>query len=289
MFAQLLVGGLTLGCVYALAGLGFVLVFRTLGAVNFAQGDLLTVGSYVAASIGASLHVGGFVQLILLVPAMALCGVLLYVLLFRWLVGRSFLNSVILTAVVGMAAQAAIRAVYGPVPRSVPPLLGPTRHEWGPITVTNQELLVAGVTASCVVLMYLLLQRTMLGRTMRALASDFEMARVLGVRVHTIGAAVLAVGTVLAGLAGFLIAPTLVVSPQLGSPLLLGVFTAIVVGGFGSIPGSIVGGVVVGMVETLAAGYLSSAYQSVFLFLILTMVLLIRPRGIFGEHLAARF
>ena len=290
MLIQYVVSGISVGCVYALAAMGFVLVYRTLGIINFAQADILTAGVYIAGSIAVTPLLGnGLVQMMLLIPAMAIFGAVMYLVVFRWLIGRGFLNSVIATAVVGMLLRALILAVYGPVPKSQKPLLGDGRYSLGSAVVTVQQLVVVGVTALIAIALYAGMQWTTLGKILRALASDFEMARLAGVRVHLVGAVVLAVSCILAGLSGYLVAPTLVITPSLGSPLLLALFTAVVVGGFGSIPGAAVGGLVVGLVENLAAGYISSTYQVAFLFIILSLVLLFRPRGLFGEHLARRF
>lgn len=285
---QLTINGLAVGSVYALVALGFVLVYTSTGVVNFATGEFVMIGTFlgVATVVQAELPLplAYFGTLL----GMALFGVAFYGLVYLPLQRRPIVTVIIGTVAAGIVMQNTALLVWGSFPfRLRSPFTGQLVSIAGSI-VPIHNIAVIAVTAILIVTLYLLLYRTALGSSMRATAQDPEVARLMGIRVDLLLVFTWVLAALLAAVAGLLLGPIWFADINMGGPVALKAFAATIIGGFGSVPGAILGGLFIGLTEILGASYISSTYKDGFSFLLMVMFLLARPQGIFGERIAER-
>lgn len=295
---QLLVSGLAIGSIYALVALGFVLIYNAVGVVNFAQGEFVMFPSYIAATflLPAVTVFGTVVHWQLPVIAVYLLVIVLMVgfgLLFNRIAyyplrDRGWLPVVISTIGVSIFLRNAAQLTWGSEPLVIPGLFNMDTFAIGPLHVRPQDLVIIVVTALLIAFQYLLFERTTLGKQMRATAQDRATARLIGVRVGRIVAITFVYSALLGTISGLLVAPLFTVTKEMGALIALKAFAASIVGGFGSIPGAIIGGLAIGVIETFGGFYISSAYTDAIAFVILIAVLLIKPSGLFGERVAEK-
>ncbi|HCC79317.1 MAG: hypothetical protein A2X25_06330 [Chloroflexi bacterium GWB2_49_20] len=284
---QLIVNGLTMGCIYALIALGFVLIYRTVGVINFAQGELVMLAAYfgvTAISIGLSL----IWAYVFVIAAMAIFGYLFQWMIYYPLRGKPFITIIISTIGVSIILQNLARIIWGPAPLMFPSFFSLKPLNIGGVLVQPQNIFVFVVTVVLFSLVYLLLSKTMIGHKMQAVAQDPETAKLMGIKVDQVVAGVFVLNSILAGAAGLLLAPIFLVTLDMGSSVLMKSFSASIIGGFGSVPGAIVGGLFLGVVEILGARYISSHFKDGIAFVVLLLVLLIIPKGLFGERVNER-
>jgi branched-chain amino acid transport system permease protein len=296
--AQLLVSGLAIGSIYALVALGFVLIYNAVGVVNFAQGEFVMFPSYVAVSflLPATAVFGRIVhwQLpVLAVYALVLLLMVGFGLLFNRIAyhplrERGWLPVVISTIGVSIFLRNAAQLTWGSQPIVMPSLFAVDTVALGPLHVRPQDLLIIAVTALLIAFQYVLFERTTLGKQMRATAQDRTTARLIGIRVGRIVAITFVYSALLGTISGLLVAPIFTVTKEMGGLIALKAFAASIVGGFGSIPGAIIGGLAIGVIETFGGFYLSASYVDAIAFVILIAVLLLRPQGLFGERVAEK-
>jgi len=295
---QLIIGGLAMGCVYALVALGFVLIYNAVGVVNFAQGDFAMFPTYIAITfVLPSILVFGTVvhwqlpTVLVYVVALALTVLLGFVfnrIAYHPLRDRGWLPVVISTIGVSIFLRNLAQLTWGSQPLVFPSFFPMQSIDVGPLHLRPQDLLILGVTAALVAFQFYLFERTTLGKQMRATAQDRTTARLIGIRVDRVVAITFIYSAVLGGIAGLLVAPIFTVTKEMGGLIALKAFAASVVGGFGSITGAIVGGLVIGIAEALGAFYISPAYSDAIAFVILIGVLLLRPQGFFGERVSEK-
>jgi branched-chain amino acid transport system permease protein len=285
---QLLLNGVAIGCIYALAACGFVWVYQAVGAVNFAHGEMVMVGAYLGVTGAVLLGWPPALSLVAAVAASAVLGLGFQRVAFAPVQARPPITFIIVSIGMSILMRNGALALWGPDPVAPPDLLGGRMIRLGGTVVSAHHLLIIAVTLSVFALQALFFARTRLGRRLRATAEDGETARLMGVNVGAMIALTFAMAAALAALAGTLVAPVIFVSPELGLFIILKAFIASVIGGFASIPGTLVGGVLLGVIEVLTAGYVSSVYKDVVAFLLLVVVLLVLPRGLFGERTGER-
>jgi branched-chain amino acid transport system permease protein len=285
---QVLLSGTTLGCIYAVVALGFTLTIVAANIVNFAYGEWVTYGAFFAATFATTLHYPLLLALLLTVLCTAAIGFVFQWLVFAPLEGKHFLSVVLATVGVGMAMQSAATLIWGPYPRAVRPFFGSNSFNVGGVAVLPQNLIIIGLTFSFIMALQVMLTRSPLGLRVQATAQDPEASRLMGIRLRRMRTMTACVSAALAGLAAFLVAPVQVVTVTLGFSLMLKGFAATILGGWGSLKGAIVGGLTVGIVESLTATYVSTYYKDAISFAIIIAVLLVRPRGIFGEKIAVK-
>ena len=285
---QLTLNGLALGSIYALVALGFVLVYESTGVVNFATGEFVMIGTFlgVATVLQADLPLAPAYALTLL--AMAVFGVVFYGVVYLPLQRRPIVTVIIGTVAAGIVMQNTALLVWGSFPFRLPSPFPGTLAGIGRSVVPLHSLAVIAVTALLILGLWLLLFRTALGSAMRAVAQDTETARLMGIRVDALLVLTWALAAVLAAVAGLLLGPIWFADVNMGGPVALKAFAATIIGGFGSVPGAILGGIFVGLTEILGASYVSSTYKDGFSFLLMVLFLLLRPQGIFGERIAER-
>ncbi len=290
---QLLINALALGAAYALVALGFVLVLNAAGAVNFAHGDMVMLGGVAAVTMaamlaGAGWRLPGVVLLPLVVMVAGLVGLGVAALGFWPL--RDKPPSAMFVATIALAAvfEQSATAFFGPEPRTAPPVWDGAPLMIGGVAVGRQPIALIIIAGLAIAGVYALLERTQAGRRFRAVAQDRDMARALGIRAVrlVVGAFVLAGG--LAGLAGALLGHQFFVSAGQGPGYMLKAYIAAAVGGWGSVPGALLGGLLIALFETLVSAALSAVWAQALLYLALLAILLWRPQGLFGEVVGRR-
>jgi len=286
VFLQTLVGGLSLGAVYALVAMGFSLVYRTMGLVNFAHGDVVMIGAYVASTFYLSVKLPFVPAIAIALVVTGLVGVVIEFVL-RPLENKDFDLMLIGTIGFGIVLQALAVLVWGTTGRAVrnPVQTGPI--DLFGARIRAYDLVVLAVTAIAMILLVLFLQRTKRGVAMQAVAMDHEAATAVGIHVGRSNATAFAIGAGLAALAGGLAGPLLYVAPTMGGSLGIKGFAAAVLGGFGNMPGAIIGGLTIGILDSFSAGHFQG-YSDLVTFLVFTVAIMIRPTGIFGERTVNR-
>lgn len=298
---QVLFQGLALGSIYALVALGFVLIIRTTNVVNFAQGDFAMLGGYAMVMFlvgmpgnpdlglpGMDLHLPYWLAILLTVAVMALIGLLFNYGVYYPLRNRSFLPVLISTLGASIFLQNTILALFNPQPRPLDKLIEIDGVTIGGVFLDSQYLVILVFTMAAVAFQYFLFEHTLLGKKLQAVSQDKDMARLLGIPVTLMIIITFVYSAVLGGLAGVLVSPILFVSIGLGSAIALKAFAATIIGGFGDIAGAIVGGLIIGVIESFAAYYISVPYKDAYAFIFLFLVLLFRPQGIFGEKVSEK-
>ncbi len=289
-FAQYTLAGLSAGSLYALVALGLVLIYRSTRVLNFAHGDVATVATFVAFSLlsrqysfgvalGASLAVGAAIGLAfyfgVLVPAQRQ--------------GANLLGMVILTLGLALIVQGVVVYLWGAEPVSLPfPISDTKTYAVGPLIVSQLSLatMAAGVVGSA--LLYLLVQKTRLGLAMRATSENVMAAQTLGIPTRLVLGVAWAVACALGVIAGVFLAPALLLDPFfMLDPFLKG-FAAAVLGGLNSLPGAVLGALLLGIAESLTGAYLTIAFKNTLAFVIIIVVLLVRPEGLLGKELKER-
>jgi branched-chain amino acid transport system permease protein len=273
--------GLTLGVVYVLIAIGLSITFGLLGVINFAHGAFFALGAYLAYALQGWWGV----QAIWLAPLLvAAVGMVLERLLLRHLYQRNPLTSLIVTFALALFIEALIRRVWGSagVPFNAPEALQGVLI-YGPFLITTYRLAVVACTLLLLCGLWLFLGYTPYGRILRAGSRDPEMVEALGIRLQNAQTGAFGLGCGLAAVAGVLAAPLWSVSPSMGSEAIMPAFVVITIGGLGSLRGSIVSGVLVGVVTALTIQFAPAAAGAA-MYVLMLLVTLVRPRGLFGEH-----
>jgi branched-chain amino acid transport system permease protein len=287
-FVSLLASGIANGSIYALVALGIVLLQKATGVINFAQGDLLTLGAFVGFWLLTNEGLPQPVMFAAVIVLLFAAGVALERVGYAPLRGRSPLVIVISTFALGLGIRAALVLWQGTTPRDLPAPLAGTFPLFG-ARIPKQSLLIVVVLAVVGALIYVLFQKTALGRQVRALAVDRETALLQGIKVRRLSPLTFGLSSMLAGLAGVLVAPILSVSPGLGFGLLLNAFAAVILGGSERLGGVAFAAMFVAVVQALAAGYISPNLVDAYPFLILILVLAVRPQGLVRSVTGVRY
>jgi branched-chain amino acid transport system permease protein len=285
---QVLFAGLAVGAIYALVSLGFVLIIRATNVVNFAQGDFAMLGAYAMVTLFNFAHLPYLVSILLSLAAMAVFGLIFNYGVYYPLRDRTYLPVLISTLGAAIFMQNTVLALFGPQPHPMAKVFSAQGIDIAGVFLDSQYLVILGVTAIAVGFQYFLFEHTLLGKKLQATSQDKDMARLVGIPVVWMIAFTFIYSAMLGGLAGILIAPVLFVSTGMASIIALKAFSATIIGGFGDVTGAIVGGLLLGVVESFAAAYISVPYKDAFGFLLVFIFLLFRPQGIFGERIAEK-
>jgi branched-chain amino acid transport system permease protein len=285
MLAQILLNGVIVGSIYALVAIGFVVVYRSVAMFNFAQTEYYTLGGMLFATLLGVRGVPFPVALLGTAVAGAIVGVASERVAFRrlLLVGAPPVNVIIASIALGIILRSLILLAWGPDAYRAPSLGDEPMRLVG-LLVTPQQAFIVAATAVTVGLVYLFLQKTRLGLALRATASNRTVAGLMGVPLGVVLPVSFGLSAGLGALGGLLVAPILLAQFSMGQAILVKAFAAGILGGLSSIPGVIVGGLVVGLAENLAGAYVSSAYKDVVGFAVLILVLAVRPQGILGTR-----
>jgi branched-chain amino acid transport system permease protein len=295
-FLQQLINGLSLGSIYALIALGYTMVYGILKLINFAHSEVFMVGSYVgfyaanAFGIEAMQAQGTafpfYLALSVLVIAMlaaAVLGMTIELLAYRPVRYAPRLTPLITAIGVSLLLQNLGMLVFGANPRGYPPILAEVRYEIGPVVLTNVKLTIFIVAIALMIGLHLFVQRTWAGRAMRAVSLNLDASRLMGINVNRTISWTFAIGSSLAAAGGILFGlDQITINPLMGTLTGLKAFVAAVLGGIGNIPGAVLGGLLIGVAEQLTAGYLSPDYRDAITFVILIVILLLKPEGLLG-------
>jgi len=286
VFEQL-INGLTQGSVYALLALGFTLIFGTLRMVTFAHGEVYMVGAYVGFEIIRLLHPNLLLAMAAALAATAVLGMAIELLAFHFLRNAPHSTSLLVTIGISILLVNAAQKIWGPETQAVPfallDRLGRFEFEVGGVYITFLQVAVLGVTVLLMLLLYVLINRTKLGMVIRATAQDYEAASAMGVGVNRVYMAAFAIGSMLGGVAGVLVGVYYnMFYPTMGGLYGLKAFSASVVGGLTSLPGAVVAGLLIGVVETFSVEFGASNFRHIFSFVFMILILLIRPGGLLG-------
>jgi branched-chain amino acid transport system permease protein len=286
--AQYLVSGLTTGAIYALVAVGFCLIYTTTRIVNFAQGDFLSLGGLVMYSLLAGAGLPALAALPLAVAAVALLGAGLERLCIRPARNREIVNLIFITIAASILLHGVFKLLWGKQALALPPLSAQAPLHLFGATFTPQNLWILGVAAVAIAGLLLFFQKTLTGRALRAVAANPRAAALMGIETSRATMLSFALAGAFGALAGVLVTPITSLSYDVGVLIGLKGFAAAVLGGYGSFVGAIVGGAALGLVESLGAGLISSVYKDVIAFVVLLLVLFVRPRGFFGARSTER-
>ncbi len=281
---NIVIQGILLGGLYAATALGLSLVFGTMRLVNLAHGNFLVVGAFLTSLLVTM--VAGVDPLLMALPVAVILGALAYPLqryIITPVMSQGEEAPITVTFGIGLAIETMLVIAFGSNPRSLNPSYATlTLHPFG--TNVRVSLLIATVIGvAVVVLLTLLLKKTAFGRQVRAASIDSEAAGLVGIDVKKTFARVMAISAGVAAIGGVLIALSFAVAPSSGTGWLLRAFTVIVIGGLGSLPGTLYGGLIVGLVETLGAVWFGPQYRDLVVFGVLVIILLVRPNGLFAK------
>ncbi len=281
-FLPFLLNGIAVGAIYAIVALGFVLVFKATGVLNFAHGSFLMLSSYLGVTLLDRMDLSFLAGLAIIATVMAVLGVVLHYGVMQWMIGKAFFSVVLVTVGMEILIRAGLLIGYGPLefgrlqklPAGGVPVIG-VFVPWVDIVILLTAIVVVGA-------FFLFFQRSRAGLHMRAVAENLEASAAMGISPNRIYATAWALGLVLAGIGGLLFAHK-AASVDLGMAAVgLRAFPAAILGGIDSVQGAILGGLIVGVVEAVGAGYLGAQWRDVIAFGIMFLVLLWRPSGLFG-------
>jgi branched-chain amino acid transport system permease protein len=283
VLAQVLFSGLALGSIYGLVALGFAVVFKATEVFNFAQGMFAVCGAYFAAT---AISIFGWpfpLAMLFMTVAAAALGVAIHILLIQPLAGRSMLAVIMITIALSIVLRAAIEIIYGPEGRTLVTPLPNGVIRLGDLRISELYLTAAAVSWVCMAIFAGFFRYTSIGLLMRATADGHEAAVASGINVNAMNRLAWAIGSLLAAIGGLFLGQLQIVSTDLESIGLLAL-PAVVIGGLQSIPGAVVGGLLVGVIEQLAASYISPKSTDIVIYAILLLILLARPWGLFGQR-----
>jgi branched-chain amino acid transport system permease protein len=280
-FLQHLLNASILGGTYALLGIGLTLIFGIMRVVNFTHGELYAFGAYMVYFLAMVLGVDFFLALILAVLLGIALGGLIEVVLLRPLRDASIDTTMLVMIGAWIVMQNTEQLVWSGVAKSIVTPFPEQPLVLGPVSVSWTRVFVFAVAAVLIVGAQLLIQRTRLGKAMRATFQDRDTAALMGVNVDAIYTATFALGSGLAAAAGALLGPVFVVTPTMGNLAALKAFAIVILGGLGNITGATIGGFILAFVEEIGAGYVSSGYRDAMGFLLIIIILLFKPTGLF--------
>lgn len=294
MFLQQLLNGLTLGSVYALIALGYTMVYGILELINFAHGEIYMVGAYLGiiflgffTAIGLtsySLTLALFLTVLLSIIFCSSYGFTIEKIAYKPLRNAPRLSPLISAIGVSIFLQNYVMITQGATDKVFPPLFENSAFEFLSVRITSIQLFIILTSGVLMILLRLFVRKTSMGKAMQAVAQDKTMASLVGININTIISITFIIGSGLAAVAGLMVAMYYgLVNYSIGYIAGIKAFTAAVLGGIGSIRGAMFGGILLGLIESLGAGYISSEYKDAYAFIILVIILLVKPEGLFGR------
>ncbi|MBF0579400.1 branched-chain amino acid ABC transporter permease [Erysipelotrichaceae bacterium RD49] len=284
-FLQQLVNGLSLGSIYALVALGYTMVYGIIKLINFAHGDIYMIGAYTAFFVTTYMGMSFLPALLVCMIVCGILGVLIERVAYKPLRKAPRITALITAIGVSYVIEYSTQLFMGTSVKTFPKLLPDTSWVLGPIKITYIQMVIFTVTVVLMVLLTFIIQKTKVGRAMRAVSADENAAKLMGISVDNTISMTFLIGSALAGAAGMLVGLYYnAASPLMGMVPGLKAFVAAVFGGIGSIPGALVGGLFIGIAETMVVAYGSSLYRDAIVYAILILVLIIKPTGLFGKN-----
>lgn len=273
---------------YALVALGFVLALNAAGAVNFAHGDLVVLGGAAAVAAGTWIGLPGIVLLPLVALVLAIAGIISARVAISPLAARPPEATFVATIALAAIIEQGLTVEMGTAPRTAPALAGSGSFALAGLALGRQPIAIIVLGSALVLAIWFLLERTQIGRRMRAVSADRHMARAVGIPVGRYILLSLALAGALAGVAGLLLGHQFLVAPTQGAGYMLKAYIAVALGGWGSVPGALLGALGIGVFETFVSAAFGDAWASAALYLSVLIVLAVRPQGLFGEPVGRR-
>ncbi len=286
-FLQLVVSGIVVGSIYALVALGFVLIYKATGVINFAQGEFLMVGAYICLGMVTTLHIPFWIAFFLTMVVTVVLGMIIEKVALRPMIGEPIISIIMLTIGLSSVLKGAVQVFWGPNNRVYPQIFSQVPLHIGPVVVSQVYLWSIGFAFLFLLLFTLFFRFSSSGIAMRAVADDQQAALSMGISVKKIFAMAWCIAFLVAGVGGVFLGNINGVNISLGF-FGLKVFPAVILGGLDSIPGAILGGLIIGVLEALTGGYLDpiigGGTAEVAPFVVLVIILMIKPYGLFGTE-----
>jgi branched-chain amino acid transport system permease protein len=285
-FLQLVISGIAQGCIYGLIALGFVLIYKATETVSFAQGELMMLGAFLGLATMTFMGFPFWLAVISAIAAMALFGLLLETVVIRPILGQPAFSIVMLTIGIGYVARGLITMIpnIGTETHTLPVPYKDQIWNAGGLILNVEQMAVIGSTAVLCALLYAVFKYSKIGIAMQAASQNQLAAYYMGIPVKMLNSMVWGLAAAVAAIAGLLLAPITFVHANMGF-IGLKAFPAAVVGGFGSLPGAIVGGLIIGVVESLSGFYLPEGFKDIAAYIVVLIMLVVMPNGLFGEKL----
>ena len=284
---QYLINGVSIGAVYAIIALGYTMVYGIAKMLNFAHGDIIMVGAYVSFCVVNYLGLPAIVSVIAAMVVCTLLGILIEGLAYKPLRGTPSL-AVLITAIgVSYFLQNAAQLIWGSAPKNFKSIvtMAPIVLFDGQLTITGEVIYTIAASVIIMVILTLFINKSRMGKAMRAVSEDRDAAQLMGINVNQTISTTFAIGSALAAIAGVLLCSTVpTLMPTTGSMPGIRAFTAAVFGGIGSIPGAMLGGILLGIIETFSKAYISTQFSDAIVFLVLIVILLVKPAGLLGKQ-----
>lgn len=281
---QLALNGLMLGLIYALIAVGLSLIFGVLDIINFAHGEVLMVGAFVMSFALGAFNGSYLPSVLVTLAASAVLGLALFEGFIVRLRERDFESSILITTGISMVLLYGMQYLFTSTPRMVSTEMGFQGLQIGAIRITWTRVAACAIALVAFASLWVVLYRTQLGRAMRAIAINREAALMVGIQPRTVARNAVIIATALAGLAGAALAPVHLVQPIMGQFLIFKAFALVVIGGLGSLGGAIVAGLLLGILESWVGGFFSIVWQETAGFIIMIVILMVRPHGLFGQR-----
>jgi len=279
---QLLIAGLVLGVIYALIAVGFITVYNVTGIINFAQGEFVMLGAMLAVTLH-KYHLPLPLILLISVAAMALTGMLMQRLAIRPAKSATLVTFIIISIGISIALRGAALLIWGTNPYTLPPFSSQTGLEWLGAHIQVQSLWILAITLFAFAGLFYFFEKTYTGKAVKACVINPNAAELMGINPQSMSLLAFAIAGGMGALAGVVITPITLASYDMGLMFGLKGFVAAVLGGLSSVPGALIGGVLLGILESLGAGYISSGYKDALAFLILVLILFVKPDGLLGK------
>jgi branched-chain amino acid transport system permease protein len=283
IFFQSLISGILIGGVYALIGIGLTIIFGVMRVINFAHGDLLMLGMYGTYYLFTMLHLDPFLSIVITMPLMFLFGAFLQMGVINRILGALPQNQILLTIGLGLIMSNSVMLAFTSDYKILTTTYSSSSVSILGISISLPLLISFGITSVITAALYWFLLKTDTGQAIRATAQDREAARLMGINVSKMSIIAFGLGSSLAATAGALISPTYYIFPQVGSIFTLKAFVITVLGGMGSVVGATLGGVLIGVAESIGGLYFGSGWKEVVVFVLFLLVLLFKPAGLFGK------
>ena len=284
-FLQQVINGLSLGSIYALIALGYTMVYGIIKLINFAHGDIYMLGAYVAFITTTYFGFSFFPAMIASMVVCGILGVLIERIAYKPLRHATRIAALITAIGVSYVLEYTTQYVMGSEVKTYPTLLSNVSFTLGPVTISMQQVYIFTITIVLMIALQLIIKKTKMGRAMRAVSVDEDAAKLMGINVDTTISFTFLLGSSLAGVAGILVGIYYnSIDPLMGMIPGLKAFIAAVFGGIGSVPGAMIGGLFIGIAETMVVAYGSSLYRDAIVYLILILILIIKPDGLLGKN-----
>jgi branched-chain amino acid transport system permease protein len=283
IFFQSLISGILIGGVYALIGIGLTIIFGVMRVINFAHGDILMIGMYATYYVFTLLHIDPFLSIVITIPLMFLFGAMLQKVFINRVLDALPQNQILLTIGLGLIMSNTVMLAFTSDYKILTTRYSSSSVKLLGISISSPLVISFAITAVITAFLYWFLLKTDTGQAIRATAQDREAARLMGINVGRMSIIAFGLGSALAGTAGALIAPTYYIFPQVGSVFTLKAFVITVLGGMGSVIGATLGGVLIGVAESVGGVYFGAGWKEVVVFVLFLLVLLFKPSGLLGK------